>query len=162
MLLTVFNQVDVDVSDKIKRDFFQAVAVSILLYRGTTWTLTKSVEKKRDWNYTRMLRAGLKNAGSSILQNKSFMASNLRSQKPFQTNKTCEALLEKLGSYLMYSCTCTCQCSPASKYLFKSFMCWHRMQPRKTARFYGWPGWNAWESVRELRAVSAICWCRYK
>ena len=37
--------------------FFQAAAVSILLYRCTTWTLTKHMEKKLDSNYTRMLRA---------------------------------------------------------------------------------------------------------
>ena len=45
-----------DLSDKIKRDFFQAV-VSILLYRCTAWTLTKSIEKKFDGNCTRMLQA---------------------------------------------------------------------------------------------------------
>ena len=44
-----------DVTDKMKRSFFQAVVVSILLYGCTTWTLTK--EKKLDGNYTRMLRA---------------------------------------------------------------------------------------------------------
>ena len=37
--------------------FFQAAVVSILLYRCTTWTLTKRLEKKLDGNYTRMLRA---------------------------------------------------------------------------------------------------------
>ena len=37
--------------------FFQAAVVSILLYRYTTWTLTKRMEKKLDGNYTRMLRA---------------------------------------------------------------------------------------------------------
>ena len=41
----------------MKRSFFQAVVVSILLYGCTTWTLTKRVEKKLDGNYTRMLRA---------------------------------------------------------------------------------------------------------
>ena len=46
-----------DLFDKIKLDFFQAVAVSILLYRCTTWMLTKRIEKKIDGNYTRMLRA---------------------------------------------------------------------------------------------------------
>ena len=44
-------------SDKMKRSFFQAVVVSILLYGCTTWTLTKRMEKKLDSNYTRMLRA---------------------------------------------------------------------------------------------------------
>ena len=41
----------------MKRSFFQAAVVSILLYGGTTWTLTKRLEKKLDGNYTRMLRA---------------------------------------------------------------------------------------------------------
>ena len=46
-----------DLTDKIKRNFFQAAVVSILLHRCTTWTLTKRMEKKLDGNYTRMLRA---------------------------------------------------------------------------------------------------------
>ena len=41
----------------MKRTFFQAAVVSILLYGCTTWTLTKWMEKKLDGNYTRMLRA---------------------------------------------------------------------------------------------------------
>ena len=41
----------------MKRSFFQAAVVSILLYKCTTWTLTKHIEKKLDSNYTRMLRA---------------------------------------------------------------------------------------------------------
>ena len=45
-----------DLTDKIKRSFFQAAVVSILLYGCTTWTLTKRL-KKLDGNYTRMLRA---------------------------------------------------------------------------------------------------------
>ena len=46
-----------DQTDKMKRSFFQAAVVSILLYRCTTWTLTKRLKKKLDGNYTRMLRA---------------------------------------------------------------------------------------------------------
>ena len=46
-----------DLTDKMKRSFFEAVVVSILLYGYTTWTLTKWLEKKLDGNYTRMLRA---------------------------------------------------------------------------------------------------------
>ena len=41
----------------MKRSFFQAAVVSILLYGCTTWTLTKRLEKKLHGNYTRMLRA---------------------------------------------------------------------------------------------------------
>ena len=46
-----------DLTDKMKRSFFQAAVVSILLYGCTTWPLTKRLEKKLDGNYTRMLRA---------------------------------------------------------------------------------------------------------
>ena len=49
-----------DQTDKMKRSFFQAVVVSILLYGCTAWTLTKRLEKKLDGNYTRMLQAILK------------------------------------------------------------------------------------------------------
>ena len=43
--------------DKIKRSFFPAAVVSILLYGCTTWSLTKRMVKKLDGNYTRILRA---------------------------------------------------------------------------------------------------------
>ena len=46
-----------ELTDKMKRSFFQAVVVPILLYGCTTWTLKKRLEKKLDGNYTRMLRA---------------------------------------------------------------------------------------------------------
>ena len=46
-----------NLTDKMKRSFFQAAVVSILLHGCTTWTLTKRLKKKVDGNYTRMLRA---------------------------------------------------------------------------------------------------------
>ena len=46
-----------DLSDKMKRSFFQAAVVSILLYGCTSWTQTKRLEKKLDGNYIRMQRA---------------------------------------------------------------------------------------------------------
>ena len=46
-----------DLTDKMKRSFFQAAVESILLYGCTILTLTKRLEKKLDGNYTRMLRA---------------------------------------------------------------------------------------------------------
>ena len=46
-----------DLTDEMKRSFFQAAVVSRLLYGCTTWTLTKRLEKKLDGNNTRMLRA---------------------------------------------------------------------------------------------------------
>ena len=50
----------------MKRSFFQAAVVSILLYRCTTWTLTKRLKKKLDGNYTRMLRAILNKSWQQI------------------------------------------------------------------------------------------------
>ena len=47
---------EIRLTDKRKRSFFQAEIVSILLYGCTPWTLTKRMEKKLDGNYTRMLR----------------------------------------------------------------------------------------------------------
>ena len=46
-----------DLTDKMKRSFFQEAVISILLYGCTTWTLTKRLEKKLDGNYKRMLQA---------------------------------------------------------------------------------------------------------
>ena len=46
-----------DLNDKMKRIFFQAAVMLILLYGCTTWTLTKCMEKKLDANYTRKLWA---------------------------------------------------------------------------------------------------------
>ena len=45
-----------DLTDKMKRSFFQAAVTSTLLYGCTTLTHTKRLEKKLDRNYTRMLR----------------------------------------------------------------------------------------------------------
>ena len=46
-----------DRTDKMKRSFFQAAVVSLLLYGCTTFTQTKRPEKKLNGNYTRVLRA---------------------------------------------------------------------------------------------------------
>ena len=48
-----------DLSDKIKREFFQAVAVSMLLYGCTTCILTKIIEKRLRGNYTKIISSKL-------------------------------------------------------------------------------------------------------
>ena len=64
---TAINRLSViwksDLTDKMKRSFFRAAIVLILLYACTTWTLTKRLEKRLDGNYTRMLRAILNWSG---------------------------------------------------------------------------------------------------
>ena len=49
-----------DFSDKIKWDFFQAVAVTVLLYGCTAWTLISHLEKKLDESNAKMLHYVLK------------------------------------------------------------------------------------------------------
>ena len=44
-----------ELTDKMKRSFFQAAVVSVLLYGCTTWTLTKHKEKKLDGNLLRAI-----------------------------------------------------------------------------------------------------------
>ena len=96
-----------DLTDKMKRSFFQAAVVSILLYGCTTWTLTEQLKKKLDGDYTRMLRAIL---------NKSWWQHPTRHQlyghlppitKTIQVKRTRtrRTLLEKQGrtSSVMYS-----------------------------------------------------------
>ena len=66
-------------TDKMKRSFFQAAIVSILLYGCTIWTLTKRLEKRLDGNYTRMPGAIL--PGGRTLQSSSCTATYLPSWK---------------------------------------------------------------------------------
>ena len=74
-----------DLTDKLKRSFFPAVVVSILLYGCTTWTLTKRLEKKLDGNYTRMLRAIL-NSGNTP-KDTNYTATCLPSRKLSKLNE---------------------------------------------------------------------------
>ena len=76
-----------DLTDKMKRSFFQAAVASILLYGFTTWTLTKRLEKKLDGNYTRMLRAILNNPGSNTPQDTNCTATCPLSRKLFKLDE---------------------------------------------------------------------------
>ena len=77
-----------DLSDKInQRDFFQAVAVSVLLYGCTTWTWLKRIKKKLDGNYTRMLRVVFNKSSNLIPTNSSYIATYLPSLKQFKLDK---------------------------------------------------------------------------
>ena len=73
-----------DLTDKMKRSFFQAAVTSILLYGCTTWTLTKRLEKKLDGNYTRMLRAILNKSCSNTPQDTNCTATCPLSRKLFK------------------------------------------------------------------------------
>ena len=73
-----------DLTDKMKRSFFQAAFVSILLYRCTTWTLTKQLKKKLDGNYTRMLRPILNKSWRLHQQVINYTATCLPSRKLYK------------------------------------------------------------------------------
>ena len=109
-----------NLSDRIKRDFFEAVLVSILPNGCISWTLRKSIEKKLEQH---------KNAACCLEQileathHKTAVctATNLPSTNhPSKTNKTCEALPEKQGRTdkrrsLTDFCTWTPQFWPSCK-----------------------------------------------
>ena len=76
-----------NLTDKMKRSFFQAAFVSILLYGCTTWMLTKRMEKKLDGNYTRMLRAILNKSWRQHPQNSSCTATYHPSRKLSKFNE---------------------------------------------------------------------------
>ena len=76
-----------DLSDKIKRRFFQAAFVSMLLYGCTTWTLIKCLKKILESNCKRMLRAILNKSWSNTLQNSSCAVTYLPSLKPFKSDQ---------------------------------------------------------------------------
>ena len=61
-----------DLTVKMKRSFFQAAIISILLYGCTTWTLPNRLEKKLNGNYTRMFR---------VILNKSWQQHSTRRQQ---------------------------------------------------------------------------------
>ena len=85
-----------DLSDEIKREFFKAVAVSVLLDVCTPWTLTKRLEKKLDVNNKRMPLAFEQIFEAELYKTAivGLLASHLRNH-PIKTNKSCWALLEK-------------------------------------------------------------------
>ena len=65
----------------MKRSYFQAAVMSILLYGCTTWTLTKCTEKKHDSNSTRMLWAILNKSWRQHPTNQQVYATYQPSQK---------------------------------------------------------------------------------
>ena len=153
-----------DLTDKMKRSFFQAAVTSILLYGCTTWTLTKRLEKKLDGNYTRMLRAIL---------NKSWRQHPTRHQlyghlppitKTIQVRRTrhaghCWRSRDELISDVLLWTPTYCRAKagrPARTYiqqLCEDTGCCPEDLPRAMNDREEWR-----ERVRDIRATSAIWW----
>ena len=88
-----------DFSIKMKRNFFKAEAISILLYGCTTYTLTKRMEKKRGGNLTRILRAVLNMPESNTSKNSNCTGTYLPSHK---TSKKCNCY-SNIKTYFIHS-----------------------------------------------------------
>ena len=88
---TAINRLSViwksDLTDKMKRSFFQAAALSILLYGCTTWTLNKRMGKKLDGNYTKMLQAIVNKSWRQHPQSNSYTATYHPSRKLSKLDK---------------------------------------------------------------------------
>ena len=70
-----------DLTDKMKRSFFQAAVVSILLYGCTTWTLTKEWRKSLTATTQEYCEQYWKSPGGNTPQSNSYMATYHPSQK---------------------------------------------------------------------------------
>ena len=73
-----------DLTDKMKRSFFQTAVVSILLYGCTTWTLTKRLEKKLDDNYKQYWTS----PGDNTPQGTNYTATSSPITKTIQVRRT--------------------------------------------------------------------------
>ena len=164
-----------DLTDKMKRSFFQAVVVSILLYGCTTWTLTKRLKKKLDGNYTIMLRAIL---------NKSWRQHPTRHQlycqlppitKTIQVRRTrhagyCWRSKDKLISdvkakvgrpartYIQQLCEDTgCNPEDLPKVMNDREKWWERVRDIRA----GSTTWWWWWWWYELNRLLSCCWCLF-
>ena len=79
-----------DLSDKIKRNFFQATVVSMLLYGCTTWALEKNLAGENATNYIEQILEATSHKVAAVRP----LSTYLRNY-PNKMNKTCRALLEK-------------------------------------------------------------------
>ena len=75
-------------TNKIKRSLFQETVMSILLYRCTTWTLTKRMKNKLNSNYTRMLREILNKSWRQHLTKQQLYGHLLAITKTIQVRRT--------------------------------------------------------------------------
>ena len=77
-----------DLTDKIKRSFFQSAFVSILLYGCTIWTLTKRMGSKLDSNYITMQPTILNKSGRQHLTKQQLYGHVPPITKTIQTRRT--------------------------------------------------------------------------
>ena len=133
-----------NLSDKVKSEFFQVVAVSVLLYGCTTGTLKKLWKKKPDSNYTRMLHAVL-NKSLKQYHLKQLLYGHLPPiSQTIQVRQTRDCWWSK-NELISNALWWTHQCWQACKDLHSSTLCGHWMQFRGPAKRNGQLG----QMVRE-------------
>ena len=82
----------------MKRSFFQAAVMLILLYECTTWTVTKWMEKKLDGNFTRILNmSNIEQVLEATPHKAAAIQPPTTHHENYQNwmNQTCGTLLEK-------------------------------------------------------------------
>ena len=117
-----------NLSNKIKQDFFQSVAVSLLLYRCTIWTLSKGIEKKLNENYTKT------NPRSNTPQNSDCTATCLLSHKPCEWRSKDELI----SHVLLWTPAHGHASVVADQQRLTSVLCGHKMQSRRPTSSNGW------------------------
>ena len=125
-----------DLTDKIKHNFLKVAVVSTLLYGCTTWTLTKSMMKKLEGNYTRILHAILnksskqhpeKNSCCTAIYHPSRRLSNL--DEPDMQDTVGEVGTNSLVTYSCGSVTWTSKGRTTNSNLYTRALCRYRLQP---------------------------------
>ena len=118
-----------DQSDEIKLDFFQAVTMSILLCRCTSWMLSKHREKAR-WELHKNVISYFEQIPTKQ-QLYNFLSPISKTIQVRQTRHLGHCWRSKEGTHEWHSSmdpyTWTCQCLPTSKNLSISALCGHRM-----------------------------------
>ena len=74
-------------TDEMKRSFFQAAVVSILLYGCTTWTITKRLEKKLDATTQKCWERYWTNPGDNTPRDSNCTATCLPSRKLYRLDE---------------------------------------------------------------------------
>ena len=145
----------------MKRSFFQAAVVSILLYGCTTWTLTKRLKKKLDGNYTRMLRAILNKSWRQLPTRHNLYGQQPPVTKTIQVRRIrhaghCWRGNDELISDVLPWTPAYSQAKPARTYiqqLCEDTGCSPEDQPEA---MNDWKKWR--ERVRDIRASGTTSW----
>ena len=116
-----------DVSDKIKWELFESVAMSALLYSCITWILMKHLEKSQIGTIQECCVLFWPNSGSSISQNCSCMAMGLLSYKQSNWDKD-----DMVSTYINQLCMDTrCSLEDLSRETADTYGWWYRERERE-------------------------------